>query len=74
MIKQAAGTGDNDLNTGPELSCLGRFVDPSIYCQAANTCLAGQLDNITVYLFCQFTGRGNDEGPDPAARAFKQML
>ena len=72
MIKQTAGTGDNDLNARPDLFDLWQLADPAVYRYAANSCLPAQLGDVAMNLLCQFTGRGDDEGPDLAARAIEQ--
>ena len=74
MIKQTAGTGDNDLNARPDLFDLWQLADPAVYRYAANSCLPAQLGDVAMNLLCQFTGRGDDEGPDLAARAIEQPL
>src|SRR5210317_1657343 len=75
MIKQTTGTGDNNLGSGLDLFDLGQLADPTIYCHTANPSLTGQLGNITVDLLSQFTGGGNDKGPDSlAARTFQHAL
>ena len=35
VIKQAAGTGDYDLNAGPEPFGLGLLADPTVYGEAS---------------------------------------
>jgi hypothetical protein len=74
VIEQAAGTGDNDLDTCPQLLYLWVNAYPAIDGDAPEAGLLSHGNNCLVDLLCQFAGRRDNESPNMPAFPLHQAF